>query len=952
MITANTIDAIRYAANIEDVVGAFVTLKRSGTTLKACCPFHEEKTPSFTVSPAKGIFKCFGCGKGGDAIHFLREYKGMTYVDALRWLADRYKITVEETADNGKDTAAHDQRMAMRTTATILQAHFAMSPGEKESPGRQYWLDRGFTPATLDEFGIGYCDGKKPDHVPDADFAAIGAINEKGNLLFYKRSTIPIHDRRGHLVAWAGRTVEQKDGVAKYINSPQTEIYSKNTVLYNLHRAAPHIRNAGEVWIVEGYADAMAAHQMGICNVVALCGTALTDAHVDQLRKFNGDTPLRIVLALDNEITKPAEGDERTYKVQVAVAYFTAIEKLVALGEVVRMVYPRGRGRTSAKDIADLMQQGIDPATCEKKDVIQDYVERKLAEGEWAKNATAVEKADFQEHVARLLSRIKRESVRDIYIKSLCGLLELMPRKFSDLVAKYGDQSEKVAYDILNHEYIIVGDEFRHRIPDQDEKTGEISWQYKPIKKSTITDQFGQPFIRTIPRFAGIKIKPSHTNYQRIIQIDTEIGTYNFFNDYEPLKFKPKPFDLPAAFYDDPFGYDYTTIPEIRNVAKLFKHIFDQGKNVLGDDYLQIAWDWFAIMYLQPEQRLPAVGIVSKEEGTGKSTLINVMAKFFGQNATKIDASRIAAKFNSLMAGKVLAYCEETKDDRGQMENILKDLITGFEMVMERKNVDAEVIQAFCKFLLASNHPETFMKVGTATTRFFITQVVSIPEGEKVKNMEELCYLELPYLAYFLERRGIMVEWEDRLWFKPERYENDALKRLRQASKDVVEQNMENLIGELFLRCEITRPILLFSSLQLKELMIAYAGKLYENKTPNYFLNVATRDMGIKYNEQSVKREVLVPKGYHHAGWVNFETWEYEKKKIQGRFLQFPIWKFCTPQDIQENYSEDARNNLIIALANDAAELSKTYGNEPAEWLNSLTSNPRVPAQVGEDIPF
>lgn len=951
MISANTIDAIRYAAKIEDVVGEFVTLKRTGSTLKACCPFHDEKTPSFVVSPAKGIFKCFGCSKGGDAITFLREHKGMTYVDALRWLADRYKIQVEET-DEGTDTVAHDRRTAMRTTATVLQAHFAMSPGEKESPGRKYWLDRGFTHDTLDQFGVGYCDGSKPDHVPDADLSAIGAINEKGNLLFYKRSTIPIHDHRGHLVAWAGRTLDAKEGVAKYINSPQTEIYNKNTVLYNLHRAAQHIRAHGEVWIVEGYADAMAAWQMGIQNVVAICGTALTDAHVNLLRKFNGETPLRIVLALDNEITKPADGDERTYKVQVAVAYFAAIEKLIALGEVVRLVYPKGRGRASAKDIADLMQQGIDPATSEKVDVVEDYVQRRLSDGDWHKAATPVEKADFQEHVARLLSRIKRESVRDIYIKSLCGLLELMPRKFSDLVAKYGDQTDKVAYDILDYEYIIIKDEFRQRIPEQDDKTGEISWRYQTIKKSTITDQYGQPFIRTIPRFAKAVIKPSHTNYQRTIQIDTEIGTYNFFNDYEPLKFKPKPFELPIAFYNNRYAYDYTAIPEIKNIAKLFKHIFDQGKNDLGDDYLQIAWDWLAIMYLHPEHRLPAVGIVSKEEGTGKSTLINVLAKFFGQNSTKIDASRIAAKFNALMGGKVLVYCEETKDDRGQMENILKDLITGFEMVLEKKFGDAEVVPTFCKFLLASNHPETFMKVGTATTRFFITQVNRIPEGEKIKNMEELCYMEIPYLAYFLQQRDIMIEWEDRLWFKPERYENDALKRLRQASKDVVEQNMESLMAEIFLRCEITQPVINYTSAQMREMMIAYAGKLYEQKTPNYFLNVATRDMGIKYNDMPVKREVPTLKGIHHAGWVNFEQWEVEKKRIQGRFLQFPIWKFCEPAHVKENYSQDAMNDLIINLANDAAALADVYGTAPAEWLEQLILLNQKSAVGAEEILF
>lgn len=943
MLSPATIEKVKDAARIEDVVSEFVALRKKGVNLTACCPFHDEKTPSFAVNPARGIFKCFGCGKGGDAITFLREYKNLDYAGAIRHIAQKYGITIEET-ENGKPDAKHDRRVQLRATAAVLQSHFAISD---ENPGRKYWYQRGFTDETLDTFGIGYCDGSKPDHVPDAELSDIGAINDRGNLIFYKRSTIPIHDNRGNIISWAGRDVEGREGgIAKYINGPETDVYSKSRTLFNLHRAAPHIRSAGTVWIVEGYADAMAAWQHGICNVVALCGTALTDAQTALLKRFNGDTALRIILAFDNETTRPTGTDEKTYKVQVAMAYFVALEKLVPIGETFRMIYPqKGKGK-SMKDIADLVAAGIDPEACEKVDAIEDYVTRKMSEDDWKEKASPVEKADFQEHVARLLSRVKRESVRDIYIKTLCGLLELQPKRFADLVAKFDEKgADEVAYNILDHEFIIVKDEFRQRIPEKDEKTGEISWKYQTIKKSTITDQYGTAFIRTIPRFAKAVIEPSHTDYQRTMQIVTDHGTYNFINDYQPLKFKPKPFTLPDGFFRNPFKYDYTKIPEIANVAALFKHIFDQGKNTIGDDYLQIAWDWICIMYLYPKFPLPALGIVSKGEATGKSTFMNVLGRFFGDNATKIDSSRIAGKFNSLMSGKVLCYCEETKDDRGQMENILKDLITAPDVVVERKFSDAEIQPNFCKFAFASNHPDTFMKVSSETTRFFILEINKIEK--KIPNMAEMCYLELPYLAWFLEKRGVMIPYEDRLWMKPARYENEALQRLREASKDNVQKNMETMIGEIFLKCQIAEPMFLCLSRYLQELMIHYAGRKYEQQTPNYFQNVAVRDLDARYF--SPTRKMV----YNIRIRTNADAWETERVPASGRFLEFPIWKFCTPQEVHDHYTDDNRAKLVNNLANEASELTSIYGAEPANWLNALTSlNLAKPAKVGEDVPF
>lgn len=940
MILPESIEAIKDAARIEEIVGDFVDLKQKGSSLTACCPLHGERTPSFSVSPARGIFKCFGCGKGGDAITFLKEKEGMDYPTALRYIAKKYGIEVKES-ENGKSDPEAGKKTKLRTTANVLQAHFSMTQAD-ELPGLKYWLNRGFTSETLDEFGIGYCDGSKPDHVPDSDLHDLGAINDKGNLIFYRRSTIPLHDRSGNVIGWAGRLLDQDDSKAKYINGSNSLVYNKSSHLFNLHRAAKSIRENFEVWIVEGYADVMAAWQSGITNVVGLCGTALTDAHVAQLKRFNGDAPLRIVLALDNEIVKTTDDEAgKTYKASVALAYFTAMEKLLPLGEVVRFVYPRSRGGARLKDMADVVAAKIDPEACEKKDVIEDYVERKLAEDDWKEKASAVQKADFQEHVARLMSKVKRDSVRDVYIKKLYDLLEVTPKKLSELVAKYGEQTDEVAYDILEHEYIIVKDEIRQRYPVVDEKTGEMSWRYQTLKKSTVTDQFGTAFIKTLPRFTKALIEPEHINYQRTSQIVTDLGTFNFFNDYEPLPFQPKPFNLPDGFKNDPFGYDYTTIPEITNIASLFKHIFDNGKNAVGDDFLQIAWDWLAVMYLHPKERLPAIGLMSKEEGTGKSTIINVLARFFGTNATKIDSSRIAAKFNSLMGGKVLVYCEETKDDRGQMENILKDLITGFEAVIEKKFGDAEVMPTFCKFLFASNHPDTFMKIGSKSTRFFVNEIKAIPPEKKIGNFEELCYMEIPYLAYFLQQRKIMTPYEDRLWFKPERYENEALHRLRQSSKDNVERNLEEMMERVFLGITPTAPVLSFTSQDIMKMMVAYAGRKYEQHTVNYFQDVCVR-MGMNYTK-STRRRTYKVEGLYSGGQIEAML---SDTAIGARFLEFPIWKFCDPEQVREFYPIDKISALITNIE------KETPTGDAAVWLENLKSFTSEPGEAGEEIPF
>lgn len=914
-------DEIRGAAVIADVVSEFVPdLKKSGANLVACCPFHSEKTPSFAVSPAKNLYKCFGCGKGGDSISFLIE-KGLSYPEALRWIARRFQVEVQETA-NGQPDPEHDRRVQMRTWATVLQAHFAL-PQADETPAFRYWTDRGFKPETIDEFGLGWCDGSKPDHLEPDALASIGATNQGGNLIFYRRATIPLHDRSGAVIGWAGRTLETADK-AKYINSPETAIYTKSRTLFNLHRAAPYIRQRGEVWIVEGYADVMALWQLGYRNAVALCGTALTDEQAAHLRRFNGDRPLRCLLALDNETSKKAD----TYKEQVEKAMMAALERLLPFSEVLQVQYP-----AKCKDMADVMTRTLDPGGLEKTDAIKDFVERSYDE-DFRKVASPIQKAEFQERVARLIALVKKENVRDIYINSLCNPLEMSARALAAEVKKVLTATEtKTKKRIANEfKFIKVGDEYYERQVDYDIFTKGATVIYVRRKRQELATE-GVSY-GTLPRFHNWICEPSHLQYRRIIEVPHEGETFRFFNSYQPLPYQEREFELPEGFVRDPEGFDYEQIPEIQNIARFFKHIFDYKQ--YGNRYLKIGWDWLALCYLQPTQRLPALALVSADEGTGKSTFINLLLSIFGQNATKTDAQRIAHNFNAHMAGKVITCVEETKDSRGDIENILKDLITSFEKVVEMKHQDAKVVKSFDKFVFASNHEDGFMKVGTETTRFFVMKVH--PIENKVKDFEEKLYLEVPYLMHFLRKRKVLTPGTDRLWFDPKLLENEALMKLRHASKDQVQQTMEELINLIFLRCELESPLLFLSSAYLKQLMIRWGGKLYEQKTPAYFQGTAEKSLRVQYNDNPSRRMTIELQGIQADSWINSDSWTYEAKRVQARFLEFPIWKFVRPAEAADNYTSQRLGRLLDTINNEGAELRKQFGDAPGLWVQGVVA--------------
>ena len=299
MIPSDTVDLILDTAQIADVVSDFVSLKRRGANLVACCPFHNEKTPSFYVSPSKGIFKCFGCGKSGTAVGFVMEQEHCSYVEALRYLARRYNIEIQEKDESAEEIALRQHKESLLLVSEFAAKFFAgqMSEPEGKAVGYSYFKTRGLEDETLKHFGLGWAPsgrtalldaaaaaGYKQEYLLDAGLALRrddGTVVDK----FRERVMFPIHSVSGRVIAFSGRTL-RSDNPAKYVNSPETEIYVKSRNLLGIYFAKSEISRQDKCILVEGNVDMVMMHQLGLTNVVASCGTSLTVEQIRLIHKF------------------------------------------------------------------------------------------------------------------------------------------------------------------------------------------------------------------------------------------------------------------------------------------------------------------------------------------------------------------------------------------------------------------------------------------------------------------------------------------------------------------------------------------------------------------------------------------------------------------------------------------------------------------------------------------
>lgn len=304
MIDKATIDRIMDAANIVDVVSEFVTLRKAGVNYKGLCPFHNEKTPSFVVSPSKGYCHCFSCGKGGNVVGFIMEHEQMTYPEALRWLAKKYNIEIHErelTDDERREENERESLFIINEWALHYFQDNLLNTKKGQAIGMQYFRSRGFRDDTINRFQLGYA-------MPERDALARTALGkgfkeqylidtglcyrkEDGTLQdrYHGRVIFPVHTVTGRVVAFGGRILENNKKLAKYVNSPESLIYHKSNELYGIYQAKHAITKNDRCYLVEGYIDVTSMHQSGVENVVASSGTSLTTGQIRLIHRFTSN---------------------------------------------------------------------------------------------------------------------------------------------------------------------------------------------------------------------------------------------------------------------------------------------------------------------------------------------------------------------------------------------------------------------------------------------------------------------------------------------------------------------------------------------------------------------------------------------------------------------------------------------------------------------------------------
>jgi len=364
MLTPESIEKIRQAARVEEVVGDFVTLKRRGSNLIGRCPFHDEKTPSFTVNPARGIFKCFGCGKAGDSIKFVMEHEHFSYPEALKFIARKYNIEIEEREVTPEEKQAENERESLFAVNEFARNYFRQTLHETEEGqviGLSYYKERGFSADTIQKFQLGYSPESFNAFLNAAEekgykteyLIKLGLIkeNEKGNRYdaYRGRVIFPIHNISGRVIGFGGRVLKKTETAPKYINSPQNEIYDKSKTLYGIYFAKESIIKNDVCYLVEGYTDVISLYQSGIKNVVASSGTSLTADQIKQIRRFT-----------DN-VTILYDGDTAGIK-----ASFRGIDMFLEQGINVRvLLFPDGEDPDSfaRKTPTDELQQYLNDNT-------------------------------------------------------------------------------------------------------------------------------------------------------------------------------------------------------------------------------------------------------------------------------------------------------------------------------------------------------------------------------------------------------------------------------------------------------------------------------------------------------------------------------------------------------------------------------------------------------------
>lgn len=440
MIPQETIQQIIDTARIEEVVGDFVSLRKRGVNLLGLCPFHNEKTPSFTVSPAKGIYKCFGCGKAGSSVSFIMEHEHKSYPEALKYLARKYQIEVEEEEQTAEQIAQYNERESMLQVVDFAAKYFADQMWETEmgkSVALNYFTERGMTTQMIKKFQLGYSPDEwsaLTDHAVknghdiqllEKTGLTIIRENDKKFDRFKGRVMFPIHNLTGQVIGFGGRTLSTDKKQAKYLNSPESDLYHKSKVLYGIYFARNEMVRQDNCFLVEGYTDVISLFDSGIENVVASSGTALTNDQIKLIKRF---TP---------NITVLYDGDFAGIK-----AGLRGIDMILAEGMNVRVVmFPEGedpdsfaRSHTSSEVLDYITNQAQDFISF-KTNILSDEAQN-----------DPIKRAGLIKEIVQSISVIPDAITRQVYVRECSSLLEMPEQTLMNELNKMLRQKYKESY--------------------------------------------------------------------------------------------------------------------------------------------------------------------------------------------------------------------------------------------------------------------------------------------------------------------------------------------------------------------------------------------------------------------------------------------------------------------------------------------------------------------------
>lgn len=636
MITRDTIIKILDTAQIEDVVGDFVNLKKSGSILKGNCPFHQEKTPSFVVNPNKNIFKCFGCGVGGDSVTFIMEHEKFSFPEALRYLANKYHIEIEETQTSTEDKQAQDDKESLLIVlnyAAKFYQHQLTETEEGKAIGLSYFKERGFLEDTIQAFQLGYAPDSYDSLLKDAlkngynkelllKTGLIKEKNDKAYDFFRDRVMFPIHNVSGKVIAFGGRILKKSENQPKYINTAETELYHKSQILYGISQAKAEIRKQDVCYLVEGYTDVISLYQAGIKNVVASSGTALTKEQVLLVKRFTEN----IVILYD--------GDAAGVK-----AALRGLDIVLEQGLNVKLVllpdnedpdsFVKNRGVDATLDFIEKRQQDfiLFKATHGIKEINNDPIKK-----------TAVIR-DIVESIAKVNDGIKRQ----VYIKHCSDIVEVSEAVLVNEVNKIRTQLFKKNKELQQDEadaiteFVSIPEDHSQRIS----KSPPLYYQEKDIIRILI-EHGDQPMTEELSVaeyiiFELVDITLNNPVFDKIIKM--------YLNAYQE--------EIP---FEEIRNLNYITDSEVKQCLI----------EIMTSPY-ELSPNWFARHEI----------VVKDANRTYKTDVISGMQRF--------------QYFKIMEAVKILDEKIRTSDKGGDFEEMIASILKKMELQEKRKSLAKEL---------------------------------------------------------------------------------------------------------------------------------------------------------------------------------------------------------------------------------------------------------------------